>query len=257
MCLLGGECALNWPIHLQGALAGSTLIKKVTMDQSITELTMIIRLCLAFAAGGIIGIERSSRRQVAGLRTHILISLGASCLMLLSIWLPEKYAGGDPGRIAAQVVTGMGFLGAGAIIRLGVNIKGLTTAASLWLTAAIGLTIGAGMYTAAFTSAILALVTLTFLNKLERKIFPDVRIKSLEISYTHKEAPDIEPVLEIFKKFNIVHQSLKIITGNNFRKKTRVHFVISILNSTNLSKLANALKLCDSVDQIEIKEKSG
>ena len=139
----------------------------------ISEIDIVIRLCLAFAAGGIIGFERSSRRQVAGLRTHILISVGACCLMALSIWLPQQMGGGDPSRIAAQVVSGMGFLGAGAIIRLGANIRGLTTAASLWLIAAIGMAIGAGMYIAAAAARILALIALFLLNKVERKIFPD------------------------------------------------------------------------------------
>jgi len=144
-----------------------------SMNQTITELDIVIRLCLGFLAGGIIGFERSSRRQVAGLRTHILIALGATCLMLLSIWLPGQLNGGDPSRIAAQVVSGMGFLGAGAIIRLGNNIRGLTTAASLWLTAAIGMTIGAGMYVAALTVEVLALVTLMLLNRVEQKLFPE------------------------------------------------------------------------------------
>jgi len=139
----------------------------------MSEIDFVIRLCLAFAAGGIIGIERSSRRQVAGLRTHILIAIGSCCLMMLSIWLPQQINSGDPGRIAAQVVSGMGFLGAGAIIRLGNNIRGLTTAASLWLTAAVGLTIGAGMFIAALTTVILAIITLILLNRLERKLFPE------------------------------------------------------------------------------------
>ena len=139
----------------------------------MSEITFVIRLCIAFAAGGIIGIERSSRRQVAGLRTHILIAVGSCCLMMLSIWLPQQINAGDPGRIAAQVVSGMGFLGAGAIIRLGNSIRGLTTAASLWLTAAVGLTIGAGMYIAAFTTVALAIITLMVLNRLEKKLFPE------------------------------------------------------------------------------------
>ena len=143
--------------------------------ETITEIEMIIRLCLGFAAGGIIGFERSSRRQIAGLRTHILIALGATCLMLLSIWVPQKFISlknGDPGRIAAQVVSGIGFLGAGAIIRLGNNVKGLTTAASLWLVAAIGMLIGAGMYIVAAAAEVLGFVTLTLLERVERKIFP-------------------------------------------------------------------------------------
>jgi len=143
------------------------------MAQPITEIDIVIRLSLAFVAGAIIGFERSSRRQVAGLRTHILISVGAALLMILSIWLPQQIGSGDPGRIAAQVVSGMGFLGAGAIIRLGYNIRGLTTAASLWLIAAIGMTIGAGLFIAAGTAAFLALIALFILNKVEKKIFPD------------------------------------------------------------------------------------
>jgi putative Mg2+ transporter-C (MgtC) family protein len=139
----------------------------------MSEIDSVIRLCIAFAAGGIIGIERSSRRQVAGLRTHILIAIGSCCLMMLSIWLPQQLSVGDPGRIAAQVVSGMGFLGAGAIIRLGSNIRGLTTAASLWLTAAVGLAIGAGMFVAALTAVILAIITLILLHRLERKLFPE------------------------------------------------------------------------------------
>jgi putative Mg2+ transporter-C (MgtC) family protein len=164
------------------------------MNASLTEFDIVFRLVLAFAAGFVIGIERSSRRQVAGLRTHILISLGASCLMLLSIWLPEQLKGGDPGRIAAQVVAGMGFLGAGAIIKLGNNIRGLTTAASLWLTAAIGLTIGAGMFIAALTVIILALFTLILLHMIERKIFPEDNWKHVSHNQNSlkKDAPEQE-----------------------------------------------------------------
>ena len=107
-----------------------------------------IRLALAMLAGGLVGLEREIHRQTAGLRTHILISLGSCLLMMLSIWMPQSVGldKGDPGRIAAQVVSGIGFLGAGAFIKIGNNVKGLTTAASIWVVAAIGLAIGAGMY---------------------------------------------------------------------------------------------------------------
>lgn len=144
------------------------------MQSPLTEIDMLIRLGLGFVAGAIIGLERSSRNQVAGLRTYILIAQGATLLMLLSIWIPQQIGagGGDPGRIAAQVVSGIGFLGAGAIIRLGNNTKGLTTAASLWLIAAIGLTIGAGMFLVAGVVEGFALITLVLLNRIEKKIFP-------------------------------------------------------------------------------------
>jgi len=140
------------------------------MNTPLTEFDMIIRLFLGFLAGAIIGFERSSRRQVAGLRTHILIATGATMLMLLSIYLPQQLSSngtGDPGRIAAQVVSGIGFLGAGAIIRLGNNVRGLTTAASIWFVAAVGLAIGGGMFIVAASAIVLGLITLMLLHILE------------------------------------------------------------------------------------------
>jgi putative Mg2+ transporter-C (MgtC) family protein len=226
------------------------------MAQNLTEIDIVIRLCLAFVAGGIIGFERSSRRQVAGLRTHILITVGAACLMLLSIWIPQNFfsTSSDPTRIAAQVVSGMGFLGAGAIIRLGNNTKGLTTAASLWLVAAIGMTIGAGMYVAAVTSVALALIALIALSHLERRIFPDIRSKLLELHYTHCEEPDSEAILEIFKKFGIESHSININQGQEKKRKTRVTYQISILDTVNTFKLTKSIKSLGDIDHIEIKE---
>jgi putative Mg2+ transporter-C (MgtC) family protein len=227
------------------------------MDEMITELDIVLRLCLGFIAGGIIGFERSSHRQIAGLRTHILICVGATSLMLLSIWLPEHFFGlknGDPGRIAAQVVSGMGFLGAGAIIRLGSDIKGLTTAASLWLIAAIGLLIGAGMYLAAGVTEAVALVTLVLLGPLERRIFPDIRQKLLEVQYNHSGEPNTENVLEIFKTYNVKNQSLSVQLGHN-KKKTRASFSVSILDTVEISRLAHALQSLDEIERVEIKER--
>ncbi|MCL2185763.1 MAG: MgtC/SapB family protein [Treponema sp.] len=225
------------------------------MPSSLSEIDIIIRLCLAFLAGGIIGFERSSRRQVAGLRTHILISVGASCLMLLSIWLPQYFNSGDPGRIAAQVVTGMGFLGAGAIIKLGNDVRGLTTAASLWVVSAIGMAIGAGMYIAAGVAEILTLAALVWLNKIERKIFPDIRNKLLEIHYNHNDEPDTDIALEVFKSFGVKNQSMSIHHGKENGKKTKVRFLVSILETTDINKFAKALKASGNIDQVEIKEK--
>ena len=111
-------------------------------SQEINFETALLRLVFSFMAGMLIGIEREAHSQPAGMRTHILISIGSTLAMLLSIYIPQTYMqfqNGDPGRIAAQVVTGIGFLGAGAILRLGVNVKGLTTAASIWAMAMLGL----------------------------------------------------------------------------------------------------------------------
>jgi len=215
-----------------------------------------MRLCLGFIAGGIVGFERSSRRQVAGLRTHILIALGATCLMMLSIWLPQEFSSGtgDPGRIAAQVVSGMGFLGAGAIIRLGSNIKGLTTASSLWLVAAIGLTIGAGMYVAALVTEILSLIALMLLDSLERRFFPKVQNKLLEVYYNHSAEPNTKAALKILKNFGIESKSLNVNLGQGRREKSKVRFLVSIPEMVDVSKLAKALKASNDIVRLEIKE---
>jgi putative Mg2+ transporter-C (MgtC) family protein len=227
--------------------------------RSLTEIDMIIRLLLSFAAGTIIGAERSSRRQVAGLRTHILIALGSTCLMLLSVWLPRQFnpsGGGDAGRIAAQVVSGIGFLGAGAIIRLGNNVKGLTTAASLWLTAAIGLVVGAGMYIVAAVTEALALVALTVMDRVEKKIFPEAQNKFLEVHYKHNLAPNTEFTQEILKNNGVKIQTINVIQGGlGKNKRTRVSYLVSIPYSVDISNLAKLFKESEDIDRIELKEK--
>ena len=136
----------------------------------LSDLQVVLRLFLAAALGGIIGFEREKHnRGMAGFRTHILVSIGSSLIMLVSIYIFEIYAGKapvDPARIAAGVVTGIGFLGAGTIIRSGESVKGLTTAASLWTVSGIGLAVGCGFYIAACATAVIAFAALYFLRKI-------------------------------------------------------------------------------------------
>jgi len=152
--------------------------------------TTLFRLGFSFIAGAIIGFERETHRQPAGLKTHMLICVGSTLLMLLSIYIPQTYSNfqnGDPGRIAAQVVTGVGFIGAGAILRMGINVRGLTTAASIWAIAAIGLVIGAGMYLPAILTIIFMLIILIIVEQLEKHIFTPISIKLLCIRTTLPE----------------------------------------------------------------------
>ncbi len=112
------------------------------------SVDLMIKLAVATLLGGILGLEREIHGRPAGLRTHLLVSLGAAAFMVMSplVASMSKDFQGDPGRIAAQIVTGIGFLGAGAIVKEGINIRGLTTAACLWVAAAIGMASGAGLY---------------------------------------------------------------------------------------------------------------
>ncbi|MDR2371391.1 MAG: MgtC/SapB family protein [Treponema sp.] len=227
-------------------------------NTALTEMDMIVRLLLGFAAGAVIGFERSSRRQVAGLRTHILISTGATLLMLLSIWLPQEFApvkNGDPGRIAAQVVSGIGFLGAGAIIRLGNNIRGLTTAASLWFIAAVGLAIGAGMFAAAAAAELISLVTLFVLDFVEKRFFPSERNKILELHYKNA-VPATAAVLDICKSYGVRTQSVDVDEGTGGHKGyTRLRILASIPDSADIARFAQTLKKAGEASRVEIKEK--
>jgi len=140
----------------------------------INDWQIIVRLFFSLILSGFIGLERQVHRRTAGLRTHILVSLGSCLIMLTSLYVFDIYknqAPMDPSRIAAGVITGIGFLGAGAIIRAREGIKGLTTAASLWVVAGIGLACGCGFYKAAIFTTILALVTLFFLRQVEEMMF--------------------------------------------------------------------------------------
>src|SRR5262245_14977380 len=135
------------------------------------DIQMAGRLCLAGLLGGLVGLEREIHSQPAGLRTHMIVSLGACLLMLVSMHMAELSPGkSDPGRIAAQVVAGVGFLGAGAIMRSGLSVRGLTTAACLWTVAAIGLAVGSGFWRAALVTTALTLVATVFFQQVERKI---------------------------------------------------------------------------------------
>jgi putative Mg2+ transporter-C (MgtC) family protein len=224
---------------------------------ALTEIDIVIRLGLGFLAGAIIGFERSSRHQVAGMRTHILIAVGATLLMLLSIWLPQNFSGtkdSDPGRIAAQVVSGIGFLGAGAILRLGNNIRGLTTAASLWLIAAVGLAIGAGMFIAAAAAEAISLITLVALDLVEKRLFPSERNKILELHY-RQTTPDTRAALKVLRSFGIRSQSMDVNQGTSKDKGSRLRFLISIPDSTDIARLVKALKSAGEIARVEIKEK--
>ena len=135
------------------------------------DLDITMRLVIATLLGGLIGIEREMHGKEAGFRTYALVCVGAALMMVVSIQIYELYKGSaevDPSRIAAQVVSGIGFLGAGAIIRFPQGIKGLTTAAGIWTAAGIGLACGMGQYHPAVITTILVLMILVIFSKVNR-----------------------------------------------------------------------------------------
>ena len=167
---------------------------------------IFLRLALAFMSGFIIGLERESHKQPAGMRTHALICGVSALLMIISMTMPfVSDKAGDPGRIAAQVVSGIGFLGAGAIIKMGTHVKGLTTAASIWGAAGIGLALGAGLYGPGILTLVIMLFFLHILFPLGKKIFPPKWHARLELEYKGK-FPKKEVIDKVFESFKLKNQ---------------------------------------------------
>jgi len=133
------------------------------------NIQIFIRLILAFLAGGLIGYQREKAEKPAGLRTHILVCIGSALITLVSIYGFGKM-GSDPSRIVAQIVSGIGFLGAGTIFRFGTSVKGLTTAASLWAICGVGIAIGVGLYFAALLSVSFIMAVLALLELFEQRL---------------------------------------------------------------------------------------
>lgn len=142
----------------------------------VTSLAVVLRITVAFLLGGILGLERGLKQRPAGLRTHMLVCVGACMIMLTNQYIYQVFGTGDPVRMGAQVVSGIGFLGAGTImVTKHSQIKGLTTAAGLWATAAVGLATGIGFYEAALMGTIVIVLTLTVLSALDSKMHKKTR----------------------------------------------------------------------------------
>ncbi len=213
---------------------------------------MILRLGLSLVVGAIIGLEREYRDQPAGFRTHTLISIGATLLMFVSIAVPDWHGSGDPSRIAAQVVSGVGFLGAGAIIKFGADIRGLTTAASLWAVAAIGLGIGVGLYVASAFAVVLIVVVLVILNKLEKALFEQRLIKALVIE-AEGTGPESERVQDRIHRFGMSIRTVDL----NYRADERgitLRYIVYTPRVFHIKELIAELSALEGVQRISIEE---
>ena len=172
----------------------------------LTWVDVAVRLALAAALGGAIGAERELRDREAGFRTHLLVSVGAALFTLVSAYAWTDWAFSqreglvfDPTRIAAQIVTGIGFLGAGAIIRQGISIRGLTTAATLWVVAAIGMASATGYYWAAIVTTAVVLVTLWPLRVLAHRVFARLRTEEGRLTVDLRPAAGAAPLLAVLE----------------------------------------------------------
>ncbi len=202
----------------------------------IKQSEVVIRLILSAIIGGLIGMEREVNNRPAGLRTHVLVTLGSTLIMLVSIDgfydAETSLSLGDPARLAAQVVSGIGFLGAGTIMRTGGSVKGLTTAASLWVCAGIGLSIGSGYYLGGLLTAAIVLVTLMSLRFLEKRVIGS-KYRILEVVGTSRPGL-IGEIGTLMGEYNISIRDISIIDNdieeneNGGYSTMEIHFLVKV-----------------------------
>lgn len=222
-------------------------------DIGVTPASAVFRLCLSLVLGSLVGVERKMKGQIAGLRTFALISMGATLAMVLSIYVPQECMGlknGDPGRIAAQVISGIGFLGAGAIIQMKGSVRGLTTAAGIWVSAAIGMTVGVGMYGIAVFATALVIILLTVIERVERGSNMGNEARTIRLR-VHGIVPSIEPYEHVLKQMGI-HVSRVYLEYDFDADVTRVNIMVLSREKTDFIPIFRALRGVDSIMSISL-----
>ena len=226
------------------------------------ELTMVLRLIVAAVLGGIVGMERGSGDRPAGFRTHILVCVGSALFMLVSIYGFDDIAPvtttleGDIGtrrdtaRIAAQVVSGIGFLGAGTILHEGLTIKGLTTAASLWIVSAIGLAVGSGMYLLSTVATMLTMLTLVTFRTWEKR-FAGTRSDRRFIRVVTRNTPGIITEITAFlSDCGIKVKTLNVKTDNK-NGNIILELYLKIDRTIDMVEVADGIQNIDGVLALE------
>lgn len=218
-----------------------TIVNQICSTE-ITIVGALFKLVLSLILGGIIGIERRHKGQAAGMRTFALIALGATLAMLISIYIPQEYMGlknGDPGRIAAQVISGIGFLGAGAIIQMKGSVRGLTTAAGIWMTACLGLAVGAGMYVISIVACTFVVGGLMFFEMLEKYFLRGAEQKIVRVK-VENIVSDTKPFRECFVSHG-VHISDEYLRYDYSSGVTTLNYMIRCNGDTDFVSLFSAI----------------
>lgn len=221
----------------------------------LTIQEIILRLTIAAILGAIIGFEREKHSQPAGLRTHMILTIGAALAMCVSIEIAAQYktitTNGDPERIAAQVVSGIGFLGAGAIFRFGSTVKGLTTAVGLWTMAIVGLAAGGGYLLLASAATTLVLIILVVIDILEKRFVHSTLNKTIIIHGTDRIG-FINEIKELLQDFNFSIKTVGI-TKHIENNLIEVEAITKIAtDSQNLDKMIGKMSKIDGLKKFTI-----
>jgi putative Mg2+ transporter-C (MgtC) family protein len=211
----------------------------------------IIKLILACVLGGIIGYERENKHRPAGFRTHILVCVGSALVMVTSEFIFNRYqqqVSIDPTRLGAQVISGIGFLGAGTIIREGFNVKGLTTAASLWSVSCVGIAAGIGFYEGAIAATVLIYITLIVLRKMEYSFSKKSEFSVLYIQSYNKPGL-IDQVSSVLDKYEVPIKNIEFINNDN-KKSLSIKVLLKKTSGFFGGKLASDLYEIDGVQKV-------
>ena len=217
-------------------------------DCGLTPLVVLTRIGLAIVLGGIVGMEREMHGRDAGFRTHILVCIGSALIMLVSMYgFPDSF-GFDHGRLAAQVVSGIGFLGAGTIMREGSSVRGLTTAACLWVVAGVGLAVGAGYYVGAIAGALAAVLTLEVLDRVEHRFLTG---GPWRIRVTALDRPGLLATISSVLSHHHADIRTVSITEGDKENYVTIHFTLEGIQQTHLTAVFGALQAIEGVSTVE------
>ena len=218
---------------------------------SINDSSIILRLLFAVVLGGIIGFERGRSGRPAGLRTHILVCLGAALAMMTNQYIYEEFGVSDPTRMAAQVISGIGFLGAGTILVTGRHqVKGLTTAAGLWATACMGLAIGIGFYKAAIAACIMITFATVVLHRFDNFLVSKSRIMDLYIEFSN--TVPFTTVLDTLKGLQVNIETIEIVKPT-YGANAQVAAIMTIKLKQKKVRVDVIAKIC-SLEGVEFAE---
>jgi putative Mg2+ transporter-C (MgtC) family protein len=217
--------------------------------QEINEWVIILRIVLATVFGGILGMERTRKRRAAGFRTYILVCISSTVVMMTGQFINENLSMTDPTRMAAQVISGIGFLGAGTILVTGSHqIKGLTTAAGLWAAACMGIAIGIGFYFAAFIMCLIVLVVMTCFDWIQTKFIS--RSHKIRLYVVLQNFENIYDFLELAKSKNIIINDFETARPD-FGTGIAVVFIMEFREKKSHAEVINLIRDCKGISYVE------
>lgn len=217
----------------------------------LNTLSTLLRLFLALVCGGLLGIERGRKKRPAGFRTYMLVCIGAALVMMTNEYICEQYNTGDPARMGAQVISGIGFLGAGTIIVTGHNrVKGLTTAAGLWAAACIGLAIGIGFYSGAVIGTVMIFFAMAALHNIDERVMSSAKVINLYIEL--EKMTDLGILIQYTKEHQMKMSDMEIDrSGISNEEVTALLFTLQLSKKQPHAAVVHQLSQVEGVRYVE------